>query len=173
MAATVNHGGLQLISTLFSYPGGPVDLPTPPETPEECGVALLAEREGLDPVILENEYVRLFVNAMPELPCAPYGSFYLEGTLFGPSTQKVAAIYRKYGIECSEPADHIAVESEFLAWLHGRTAEDVAVRKDFDYLLSHLRQWSGPFFKTVEEHDRLGYFRRSAELARRILAGSL
>jgi len=170
MAATVNHGGLQLISTLFSYPGGPVDLPTPPETPEECGVALLAEREGLDPVILENEYVRLFVNAMPELPCAPYGSFYLEGTLFGPSTQKVAAIYRKYGIECSEPADHIAVESEFLAWLHGRIVESPQAREDFDYLFGHLRQWAASFFAQVEQHDQLGCYRQGAQWARRTLA---
>ena len=173
MDAAVKHGGLQLISTLFSYPGGVTDMPTSMEFADNSGAALLAERDGLDPIALENEYVRLFVNAMPELPCAPYGSIYLEGTLFGPSTQKIAAIYRKYGVECNEPADHIAVESEFLAWLHGRTAEDVAARKDFDYLLGHLRQWSDPFFKAVEEHDRLGYFRRSAQLARRILAGSL
>ena len=173
MTATPNHWGLQLISTLFSYPGGPVDMPTPPDLQDDSETTLLAERNGLDPIILENEYVRLFVNAMPELPCAPYGSVYLEGTLFGGSTQKVAAIYRKYGIESNEPADHIAVESEFLAWLHGRAADDVDARKDFEYLLGHLRQWSEPFFKTVEEHDRLGYFRRSAELARKILAGSL
>ena len=173
MSATVNHGGLQLISTLFSYPGGPVYTPMPPELQGDSETALLAERGDLAPIILENEYVRLFVNAMPELPCAPYGSVYLEGTLLGGSTQKVAAIYRKYGIESNEPADHIAVESEFLAWLHGRAADDVDARKDFEYLLGHLRQWSEPFFKTVEEHDRLGYFRRSAELARKILAGSL
>lgn len=173
MTATPNHWGLQLISTLFSYPGGPVDMPMPPEIMEEDDAALLAERNNLDPTILANEYIRLFVNAMPELPCAPYGSFYLEGTLFGSSTQKVAALYRKYGMECNEPADHIAVESEFLAWLHGRAAEDIDARKDFDYLLGHLQQWSEPFFKTVEENDRLGYFRRSAGLARRILAGSL
>ena len=173
MSATVNHGGLQLISTLFSYPGGPVDMPTPPELQGDNETALLTERNGIDPIILENEYVRLFVNAMPELPCAPYGSIYLEGTLLGGSTQKVAAIYRKYGVESTEPADHIAVESEFLAWLHGRAADDIDARKDFEYLLGHLRQWSEPFFKAVEEHDRLGYFRRSAESARKILAGSL
>jgi TorA maturation chaperone TorD len=54
--------------------------------PEEAGTearALIAEMKGIDPVRLENEYIRLFVNAMPEVPCAPYGSVYLEGTIMG------------------------------------------------------------------------------------------
>ena len=106
---------------------------------------------------------------MPELPCAPYGSVYLEGSVMGESTLKIADIYRKYGMATDEPADHIAVESEFLAWLHGQAADDAGARQDFDALLAHLRQWTGHFFDQVEQHDRLGCYRRSAAVARAIL----
>lgn len=87
----------------------------------------------------------------------------------GESPLKVAGIYRKYGVASNEPADHIAVESEFLAWLHGRAAADGDARQDFTYLLGHPRQWIDPFFSKVPEHDRLGCFRQYAELAHSVM----
>jgi TorA maturation chaperone TorD len=164
------HAGLRLVSRLFSYPGDREAL-----QPEREGLwadALIppAEWNDIDPVRLENEYVRLFINAMPEVPCAPYGSVYLEGSVMGVSTLKVMDIYRKYGVTVEELADHIAVESEFLAWLSGLATEDEGAREDFDYLLGHLRDWTSRFFDQVEQHDQLGWYRRSAETARRILA---
>lgn len=163
------HAGLRLISCLFSYPGVQDDVQQQPEVLGAGADALLAEMSGIDSILLENEYVRLFINAMPEVTCAPYGSVYLEGSVMGESTLKVTEIYRKYGMESEELADHIAVESEFLAWLHGQAAEDAEARKDFKYLLGHLREWTKPFFSKVEQHDQLGCFRHSAELARRVL----
>jgi TorA maturation chaperone TorD len=163
------HPGLQFISSLFSYPAVQAEGHSVPEIPGTDVNTLLGERKGIDHILLENEYVRLFINAMPEVPCPPYGSVYLEGSVMGESTLKVAAIYRKYGVASEEPADHIAVESEFLAWLHGRAATDADSREDFTYLLGHLRQWTDPFFSKVAEHDRLGCFRHSAELARSVL----
>ncbi len=164
------HPGLQFISFLFSYPAVQAEVPSVPEIPGTDVGALLGERKDIDHILLENEYVRLFINAMPEVPCSPYGSVYLEGSIMGESTLKVAEIYRKYGVASEEPADHIAVESEFLAWLHGQATTDVDARQDFTYLLGHLRQWTGPFFDKVIEHDRLGCFRHAAELTRTILA---
>lgn len=169
MSATALHPGLSSISRLFSYPDAAWRA-TPPPPGVEID-ALLAGMRAADPILLENEYVRLFINAMPELPCAPYGSVYLEGSVMGESTVKVAGIYRKYGMETAEPADHIAAESEFLAWLHGRAAGDAAAGRDFASLLGHLRQWTDPFFREVDRHDRLGWYRRGAAAARSILAG--
>ncbi|GAB6191352.1 TorD/DmsD family molecular chaperone [Desulfocastanea catecholica] len=164
------HPGLQCISYLFSYPAVQAEVHPVPEIPGIDVGTLLGERKGIDHILLENEYVRLFINAMPEVPCPPYGSVYLEGSVMGESTLKVAAIYQKYGVASEEPADHIAVESEFLAWLHGRAATDGDAQQDFTYLLGHLRQWTDPFFSKVAEHDRLGCFRHAAETARRVLA---
>ncbi len=61
------------------------------------------------------------------------------------------------------------MESEFLAWLHGRAATDGNAREDFTYLLGHLRQWTGPFFSKIAEHDQLGCFRQYAQAARSVL----
>ena len=164
------HPGLQFISYLFSYPAVQAEGHSVPGISGTDSDALLDEIKGIDHILLENEYVRLFINAMPEVPCPPYGSVYLEGSVMGESTLKVAEIYRKYGVASEEPADHIAVETEFLAWLHGRAAADGDARQDFTYLLGHLRQWTEPFFSKVAEHDQLGCFRHSAETARRVLA---
>lgn len=165
MAAPVLHPGLWSLSRLFSYPDAKtISAPLPPGLAPEAE-ALLNTMKEMDPIRLENEYIRLFVNALPEVPCAPYGSVYLEGTLMGTSTMKVAEIYRQYGITPKELADHIAVESEFLAWLHERAMTDAGARKDFASLLGHFRQWTALFFEQVVGHDQLGCYRRSAEIA--------
>ena len=169
MTTPAMHPGLQAISQLFSYPDSQwLSTPAPAGAGVEIDL-LLEEMREIAPTRLENEYVRLFINALPEVPCAPYGSVYLEGTVMGESTLKIADIYRKYGMATDEPADHIAVESEFLAWLHGGQAGDAKVGQDFSSLMDHLRQWTEPFFTQVEQHDRLGCYRRSAAAARVIL----
>jgi len=170
MAAGTLHPGLSGISQLFSYPAAKSAAVFIPKDLHDAAKTLLIEMQGLDPIRLENEYIRLFVNAMPEVPCAPYGSVYLEGSVMGESTLTIAAIYKKYGIASEEPADHIAVESEFLAWLHGVAREDEAAAKDFAFLLGHFRQWTDSFFDQVIKHDQLGCYRRAAELARAVLA---
>lgn len=169
MAAVTLHPGLVTISRLFSYPEAEaVSAPLPVEAGAEA-LALIGEMKTIDPVRLENEYVRLFVNALPEVPCAPYGSVYLEGTVMGESTVKVAALYRKYGMAHEELADHVAVESEFLAWLYGLRDESPESKADFDFLLGHFRKWTGLFFDRVIRHDQLGCYRQGAALARRVL----
>ncbi|MHB8788954.1 MAG: TorD/DmsD family molecular chaperone [Desulfobulbaceae bacterium] len=169
MAAVKLHPGLLTISRLFSYPDAEaVSAPLPVEAGAEA-LALIGFMKTIDPVRLENEYVRLFVNALPEVPCAPYGSVYLEGTVMGESTVKVAALYRKYGMAHEELADHIAVESEFLAWLHGRAKEVPETREDFNFLLGHFRKWTNPFFEQVVRHDQLGCYRQCAALSRQLL----
>lgn len=161
------HAGLGFISHLFTYPDQPL-APVPIPAEKEAG-ELLEAMISLEPVRLQNEYVRLFINALPEVPCAPYGSVYLEGSVMGESTVRVREIYRKYGMETTELPDHIAVESEFLAWLHGVAASDEAARQDYDYLLGHLKEWTTIFFDRVEQYDQLGCYRQSAKLARALL----
>ncbi|KAB2891108.1 MAG: hypothetical protein F9K32_05690 [Desulfobulbaceae bacterium] len=164
------HNGLQTISLLFSYPDRKWASTPIPQGLAEDARTLIAEMRALDPVALENEYIRLFVNSMPEVPCAPYGSVYLEGTVMGESTLKVADIYRQHGLVPEEMADHIAVEAEFLAWLSDRIDEAEENRKHFGFLLGHLQKWTADFFARVERHDRLGCYRQSARIAREILA---
>jgi TorA maturation chaperone TorD len=68
---------------------------------------------------LELDFARLFIGPF-ELPCPPYGSVYLEKDrqIMGKTTMDVAAIYEAAGLqveeEMCEPADHIAIELEFM-----------------------------------------------------------
>lgn len=166
MSNTINSNDLWAISRMFSYPDAlTISAPIPDGVGVEAQV-LLAERRQINPILLENEYVRLFVNALPEVPCAPYGSVYLEGTLMGASTMRVAGIYRKYGLNPDELPDHVSVESEFLAWLSEEATHSSEARKDFDSLCAHFQGWTPRFLAQVEQYDQLGWYRRCAEWAK-------
>ena len=127
----------------------------------------LSEETFMD---LQNQYVRLFINALPEVPCPPYGSFYLEGTLMGESTLRLTNLYRNYGFETDEVADHIAVELEFLAiLLHLSIKDDESTRVDRRFLWDHLKAWTPRFFDRVEDHDEMGFYAGVSRYARRVI----
>jgi TorA maturation chaperone TorD len=169
--ANAMYQGLYSVSRLFSYPDTEKYFFSHPEklTAEARSILCAMHRIGL--TRLQNEYVRLFINAMPEVPCPPYGSVYLEGTIVGKSTMRINGIYRRYGMKNEELADHIAVESEFLAWLSGGLPDSVAAEDDFLFLASHLKEWTQTFFSQVEEHDRLGCYKKCAQFSRNVVFG--
>ncbi len=169
MAGTVHAAEWHLIARLFSYPEQAPDEPPLCSGASGPARALAAEMRNLSPVRLQNEYTRLFINALPQVPCAPYGSVYLEGRVMGDSTVSVREIYRKYGLAPNELPDHIAVECEFLGWLHGVALNDPRAAEDYLAVLDHLKQWAPAFFDCVERHDQLGCFGRAAALARAVL----
>jgi len=118
--------------------------------------------------ILQNSYVNLFINALPEVPCPPYGSFYLEGILMGQSTVQVKNLYHEYGFQTYEVPDHIAVELEFLAMLSTLSTHD-PVQQDYEILLNHLRQWTPEFFKQMEISDDIGFYKEVSGYARQVV----
>jgi len=159
---------LQALSRLFTYPE------KRPVKGDLNKLSLIAgkkwemapEENGL--LVLQNNYVNLFINALPEVPCPPYGSFYLEGILMGQSTVQVKNIYHEYGLQTEEMPDHIAVELEFLAMLSTIAAHD-PVQQDYDFLLNHLRQWTPEFFKRVEINDDKGFYKEVSRYARQVI----
>ena len=164
----IDAGELQALSRLFSYPE---------QWPDAEYVNRIAGNDdrGMDRGFgenglrtLQNEYVRLFINALPEVPCPPYGSFYLEGALMGESTVRVRNVYLSYGFQTDEVADHIAVELEFLALLTTLSNRD-SLQKDYDFLLDHLRHWTPEFFDRVEENDETGFFKAVSRYAKNVI----
>ncbi len=150
---------LKALSALFSYPTRPHSLG------DLKRAGLMEVGNGRPPVgttglrTLQNAYVRLFINALPEIPCPPYGSFHLEGTLMGVSTLRIRDLYAAYGFQTREMPDHIAVELEFLHLLtHLLPVGDLEVRQDHAFLLEHLRLWSPAFFEGVEVSDESGFY---------------
>ena len=119
---------------------------------------------------LQVEYTRLFINTLPEVPCPPYGSIYLEGCCMSGSTVSIQAIYRRAGIESDEMPDHFAVEMEFLGLLlpclSNGTPEQ---RSDAVEIIQHLSAWTPEFFNRVEEHDRSGFYRHAAGIGKKTI----
>ncbi len=155
---------LLCLSRVFAYPD---TLPASedlariglPRTPQEAPQALTA---------LQAEYVRLFVNSLPEVPCPPYGSFYLEKTLMGESTLRLKKLYASYGWQTDELPDHFAVELEFLAMLVA-LGEDAAVQEDINFLWDHLHLWAPAFLDRVADNDRSGFYRAASRYAKKIM----
>lgn len=125
----------------------------------------------LPPERLEAEYVRLFVNALPEVPCPPYASVELEGVLHGKVTGSVRELYRRWGVETNRVPDHFAVEAAFLAGLLAAAPEDGAAARDLAWLARHLRSWAPTFLRRVETHDRTGFWAGAARWARELVDG--
>jgi TorA maturation chaperone TorD len=153
---------LMALSRLFTYPE---------QRPDDRDLARVfapagTASAGISLTSLQNRYVSLFINRLPEVPCIPCGSWYLEGTLMGPSTIQLAELYRAYGFETSEIPDHICVELEFLAILStlvrgasdsGDTA-DTRLIDDLAFVIDHLAAWTPDFFDRVVSWDEEGFY---------------
>ena len=129
-------------------------------------IADFSKPEGL--TSLQTEYVRLFINALPEVTCPPYGSFYLEGLLMGQSTVELNKVYSDYGMLTDEMPDHIAVELEFLGLLSSLPADD-AIDDDYIFLVNHLRSWTPDFFEQVEKNDESGFYRELTKFTKGVI----
>jgi len=149
------------LSQLFSYP----EVLPDKELLQRAGI-----RENIpDLVELQSQYVRLFINDVPEVPCPPYGSIYISGLCMGETTVAVRNIYRKYGFEAQDIPDHIAVELEFLHYLELYGKHEEMEMADFAFLLDHIKSWTPGFLEKVEKHDRSGFYSSIAQATRKML----
>jgi TorA maturation chaperone TorD len=161
----LDAGELEFLSRLFTYP----DAPPADEDLAKIGTTWQEDSDHGAFKALQAEYVRLFINALPEVSCPPYGSFYLEGALMGESTVRLRNLYLSYGWQTDEMADHIAVELEFLALL-AALSEDGAIQEDYKFVWDHLNLWVPAFLERVEENDRIGFYRAVSRYAKKILS---
>lgn len=123
-------------------------------------------RRSSDPLDeLRIEYTRLFINAVPHVTVPPYASVYLDGSgiLQGPTTERTRDFYREHGYDLaseSEPADHLALELDFLAALTGEgqvEAEEVFLRTLF-------RPWFTRFKERCMQEVRHPFYTVSIQL---------
>lgn len=153
---------LMALSRLFTYPE---------QLPHDRDLARIFTQAGPIPACpsltgLQNRYVSLFINRLPEVPCIPCGSWYLEGTLMGPSTIQLAGLYREYGFETSEIPDHICVELEFLAILttlvrgvsDSGDSADTRLITDLAFVTGHLAAWTPDFLERTASWDPDGFY---------------
>ena len=123
-------------------------------------------RRSADPLDdLRTAYTRLFINAVPHVTVPPYASVYLDGSgsLQGPTTERTRDFYRAHGYDLAsetEPADHLALELDFLAALTGEgqvEAEEVFLRTLF-------RPWFTRFKERCMQEVRHPFYTVSIQL---------
>ncbi|OGO21817.1 MAG: hypothetical protein A2144_09580 [Chloroflexi bacterium RBG_16_50_9] len=138
------------------------------------------EKHGSTPseiAALETEFTRLFRGLGREKsPPPPYESVYLDsGLLYGPSTQRVADIYRRFQIivKDNEPPDYIAVELDFMRLLCekealARQSQDDGVRElisaENDFLREHPVAWVPAFCESVRRFDITSFYAGVADV---------
>jgi TorA maturation chaperone TorD len=148
-----------------------------PEVPASDQAAIMLEQlTALDENQLRLDHAALFVGPFA-LKAAPYGSIYLENgrRLMGDTTVAAMKLYAEAGLELTlkEPADHIAIELEFMHYLTSLAAEALAAGqedaaaelavKQRRFLTEHLGAWVPPFCAAiVREADTL-YYRALAD----------
>lgn len=132
---------------------------------------------------IETERVRLFVNAPGGVPAPPYGSWWLDGMLAGPSTAAVEAFYDGEGLRSGAgtgPADYLPAELEFVHFLlqHQLAArhtgapdlEHDARRRERQFLDEHLVRWVPPFLGAARAATGDSYWIAAFELLETWLA---
>ncbi len=111
---------------------------------------------------LSIDHAALFVGPF-ELTAAPYGSVYMENkrAVMGESTVNAARHYQDAGlsVDIKEPADHIAIELEFMYYLCSKEATAVndnqledahKLRKQqLDFYHKALRPWAKNFCEAI------------------------
>lgn len=120
---------------------------------------------------LKVDYAALFVGPF-ELQAPPYGSVYMEkgGTVLGETTIAVHRYYEQYGLslDIQEPADHIAIELEFMSLLAGRETEAILSgdEREAEKLLEAQVQffdqfmvWIPEFCSRIEKCAHTAYYR--------------
>ncbi len=126
------------------------------EVPFESGSEMSVEN-------LSELYTGLFVARMGGVPAPLYGSVYLDaGLLMGPSTNRIAELYRQQGLvfeDATEPADFLATELEFLFFLVGReeagfkqrdlSAARAATAAQLEFLNEELLPWLEQFVERL------------------------
>ena len=134
------------------------------------------ELEGQDEQQLQTDYAALFLGPY-DLIAPPYGSVYLENTkrIMGDSTMAVMHQYREAGLmlDIQEPADHIAIELEFMHYLstleadalrtgeNGRKERATAARKKF--LSAFLSPWVPPFCQNIRSGTENLFYRNLSD----------
>ena len=129
------------------------------------------------------DHSALFIGPF-ELQAAPYGSVYLEKKreVMGETTMEVLKFYQDAGLQVEErePADHIAIELEFMSYLHDReatalqrgSAEEAEryakLRRKF--FSTCLNPWVDEFCRTVRKGTDNGFYQALADCLAAFLA---
>ena len=145
-------------------------VPANGETPEDLLLAL------------EKDYTRMCFTSKPRLVYL-FESVYREGKLLQDSTFRMARLYHAAGLkpvgDFRLPPDHIAMELEFLAYLHHQHGQALASADDekaayareliAQTLEEHLRPFGAALAGRMDHHDEHPFYRDMARCLAAVL----
>ena len=108
---------------------------------------------------LQVEYTQLFITNFPAVPAPICKSVYEERELIGKSTEEIIDFYNAHNFavsdEMTEPADHIAIELEFIY----RLIEDNAPIEDqINFIKNYILTWIDKFAKNINDNSSLMFY---------------
>lgn len=125
---------------------------------------------------LSADYCDLFLKS-DKNAALPYVSMYIgkQGLLNDVPAQEMAALMSKHGIAVSEslnePADHIAIELDFLGNLIIRSNEleqekhlDDALIEQESFIQTHILSWIPQFSAKCDQYDEFGFYASVAQV---------
>ena len=117
---------------------------------------------------LEVEYVSLFINAYPKLPCPPYESFYRAGRLNDPNI--ISDLMRTYGLMGVEPKkelpDHAVILLEFMYFLNMKALKDnMDLEQQKTFFNKHIKTWLKRFAECTTKNAKKKVY---AEIGRQL-----
>ncbi|TKF24105.1 molecular chaperone TorD [Vibrio genomosp. F6] len=125
---------------------------------------------------LSADYCDLFLKSDKNV-ALPYASMYIgkQGLLNDVPAQEMAALMSKHGIAVSEslnePADHIAIELDFLGNLIIRSNEleqekhlDDALIEQESFIQTHILSWIPQFSAKCDQYDEFGFYASVAQV---------
>lgn len=125
---------------------------------------------------LSADYCDLFLKS-DKNAALPYASMYIgkQGLLNDVPAQEMAALMSKHGIAVSEslnePADHIAIELDFLGNLVIRSNEleqekhlDDALIEQESFIQTHILSWIPQFSAKCDQYDEFGFYASVAQV---------
>ena len=131
---------------------------------------------------LEVEYTRLFINSFNGVPAKPYESVYIDKghLVIGKATLRVRELYNHFGVGLSsenpEPPDHIAIETEFIAYLiakeieayrEGETGRGDWFRDgQIRFLQQHLLVWARHFSDLICLHAQHPFYHEAGSFSK-------
>ncbi|MBI5777831.1 MAG: molecular chaperone TorD family protein [Planctomycetes bacterium] len=113
------------------------------------GYPLANEWRNLAAASRENmpeKYTALFISGYPATPCLPYGSVYLDKSLYGGSAEPVRKLMKEYNLapgQGNEPLDHISIILELSGLL-------AANNHPLNALLEYLQHWVYEFLERLK-----------------------
>lgn len=152
-----------------------LDLAEPPALRDGAAHLLTLVNDDTDLEALAFElagtYARLFLGTGGPAAVSPYESVHTspQHRLFQQATTAMERLLAEHGLIVAgapEPADHIAVELEFLATLAAAPAPALERR----LLDEHLLRWAPGFCAACIERDPAGYYAAAARVLRGLLA---